>query len=72
MGKRSLYFARGVVGKMEKVITREELYKKEIREMQREINYLRKRVVQLNDELDEFKQHTTSAITYLNDQASDI
>lgn len=53
-------------------ITREEIYKKEIREMQREINYLRKRVVALNDELDEFKQHTTSAITYLNDQASDI
>ena len=57
---------------MEQQITREELYKREIREMQKEINYLRKRVVQLNDELDEFKQHTTSAIKYLDDQASEI
>jgi len=57
---------------MEKQVTREELYKIEIREMQKEINYLRKRVTQLRDELDEFKQHTTSAIKYLDDQASDI
>ena len=57
---------------MEKVITREELYQKEMREMQREINYLRKRVAELTDELYEFKKHTCAAITYLDDQASDI
>jgi prefoldin subunit 5 len=57
---------------MEKVITQEELYKKEMREMQREINYLRKRVAELTDELYEFKKHTSAAISYLDDQASDI
>ncbi len=57
---------------MEQQITREELYKKEIREMQREINYLRKRVGDLADEIYDLKKHTRSAIGYLNDQVSDI
>ncbi len=53
-------------------VTQEELYKMEIREMQREINFLRHRVTKLNDELYELKEHTKNSIAYLQDGIDDL
>ena len=44
-----------------------EIYQKEMKEMQREVNYLRKRVTTLNDQLVEQQKHTTNSIEYLQD-----
>ena len=49
-----------------------EIYKKEMKEMQREINYLRKRVTQLNDELDKHKKHTKQSISYIEGSVDDL
>ena len=49
-----------------------DIYKKEMREMQREINYLRKRVVELNDELDKHKKYTQSSIEYIEGSVDDL
>ena len=49
-----------------------DIYKKEMREMQREINYLRKRVVELNDELDKHKKHTQASIEYIEGSVDDL
>jgi uncharacterized protein Yka (UPF0111/DUF47 family) len=43
-----------------------------MREMQREINYLRKRVTQLNDELDKHKKYTQSSIEYIEGSVDDL
>lgn len=48
-------------------VTQEELYRMEIRELQKEINYLRHRVTKLNDELYELKDHTRKSIEYLQE-----
>lgn len=53
-------------------VTQEELYQMEIRELQKEINYLRHRVVKLSDELYELKEHTTNSISYLQDSIEDL
>ena len=52
-------------------VTQEELYKMEIRELQKEINYLRHRVTKLNDELFEHKQHVANSIAYLQESIDD-
>ena len=52
-------------------ITMEELYQKEMREMQKEVNYLRHRVSQLNEEIEELKKHTNRSIQYLEDTVFD-
>jgi len=52
-------------------ITMEELYQKEMREMQKEVNYLRHRVTQLNEEIEELKKHTSRSIQYLEDTVFD-
>lgn len=49
-----------------------EIYKKEMREMQREINYLRKRVTQLNDELEAHRDHTKKSIQYIESSVDDL
>ena len=49
----------------------EELYQKEMREMQKEINYLRHRVTQLNDQVDELKKHPNRSIQYLEEPVYD-
>ena len=49
-----------------------DVYKKEMREMQREINVLRKRVTQLNDELDKHKKHTQASIEYIEGSVDDL
>tara|TARA_R110000782_G_scaffold42901_1_gene97132 strand:+ start:1182 stop:1388 length:207 start_codon:yes stop_codon:yes gene_type:complete len=49
-----------------------EIYQKEMKEMQREINYLRSRVVTLNDLLIEQQKHTTNSIEYLQDSIDDM
>ena len=49
-----------------------EVYKKEMREMQREINYLRKRVTQLNDELEAHRDHTKKSIQYIESSVDDL
>jgi len=49
----------------------EELYQKEMREMQKEVNYLRHRVTQLNEEIEELKKHTSRSIQYLEDTVFD-
>ena len=49
-----------------------DVYKKEMREMQREINVLRKRVTQLNDELDKHKKHTKQSISYIEGSVDDL
>jgi polyhydroxyalkanoate synthesis regulator phasin len=49
-----------------------DIYEKEMREMQREINYLRKRVTQLNDELDKHKKYTQSSIEYIEGSVDDL
>jgi len=43
----------------------------EIRELQKEINYLRHRVTKLNDELYELKDHTRKSIEYLQESLDD-
>ena len=55
----------------ERQISMEELYQKEMREMQKEINYLRHRVTQLNDQVDELKKHTNRSIQYLEETVYD-
>ena len=57
---------------MDKQITMEELYQKQMREMQKEINYLRHRVVKLNDELTELREHTDKAMRYMEESIEDI
>jgi len=52
-------------------VTQEELYRMEIRELQKEINYLRHRVTKLNDELYELKDHTRKSIEYLQESLDD-
>jgi len=49
-----------------------EVYQKEMREMQREVNYLRKRVVALNDIIVDLQNHTTSSVEYLQDAIDDM
>ena len=49
-----------------------EIYQKEMREMQREINYLRKRVTQLNDELEAHRDHTKKSISYIEGSVDDL
>ena len=49
-----------------------EIYQKEMKEMQREVNYLRKRVTTLNDLLIEQQKHTTNSIEYLQDSIDDM
>ena len=49
-----------------------EIYQKEMKEMQREINYLRSRVVTLNDLPIEQQKHTTNSIEYLQDSIDDM
>ena len=49
-----------------------EIYQKEMKEMQREVNYLRKRVTTLNDQLVEQQKHTTNSIEYLQDSIDDM
>ena len=57
---------------MDKQITMEELYQKQMREMQKETNYLRNRVVKLNDELTELREHTDKAMRYMEESIEDI
>ena len=57
---------------MDKQITMEELYQKQMREMQKEINYLRHRVVKLNDELHDLRKHTDKAMRYMEESIEDI
>ena len=45
---------------------------KEMKEMQKEVNYLRSRVVKLNDLLVEQQKHTTNSIEYLQDSIDDM
>ena len=49
-----------------------EVYQKEMREMQREVNYLRKRVATLNDIIVDLQNHTTSSMEYLQDAIDDM
>lgn len=56
---------------IERQITLEEQYQIEMREMQKEINYLRHRVTALNDELAELKEHTSKSVQYLQDTLED-
>ena len=49
-----------------------EIYQKEMKEMQKEVNYLRSRVVKLNDLLVEQQKHTTNSIEYLQDSIDDM
>ena len=49
-----------------------EIYQKEMREMQREVNYLRKRVATLNDIIVDLQNHTTSSVEYLQDAIDDM
>ena len=49
-----------------------EIYQKEMREMQREINYLRKRVTALNEELDQHKKHSLASIEYIEGSIDDL
>ena len=49
-----------------------EIYQKEMREMQREVNYLRKRVTTLNDIIVDLQNHTTSSVEYLQDAIDDM
>ena len=49
-----------------------EVYQKELREMQREVNYLRKRVTTLNDIIVDLQNHTTSSVEYLQDAIDDM
>ena len=53
-------------------ISMEELYQKEIREMQKEINYLRVRVGKLNDELHELRRRTDKAMKYMEESIEDV
>ena len=53
-------------------VTMEELYKMEIRELQKEINYLRHRVTKLTDELHDHKQHVANSIAYLQESIEDV
>ena len=57
---------------MDKQISMEELYQKEMREMQKEINYLRIRVAKLNDELHDLRKHTDKAMKYMEESLEDI
>ena len=57
---------------MDKQISMEELYQKEMSEMQKEINYLRIRVAKLNDELHDLRKHTDKAMKYMEDSIEDI
>ena len=43
-----------------------------MREMQKEINYLRHRVVKLNDELEDLRKHTDKAMRYMEESIEDI
>ena len=43
-----------------------------MREMQREINYLRKRVTKLNDELEAHRDHTKKSIQYIESSVDDL
>lgn len=56
---------------MDEVITQEKLYRREIREMQKEINYLRHRVTELNDKIYDLENHTNKSIQYLEDSIED-
>ena len=49
-----------------------EIYQKEMREMQREVNYLRTRVATLNDIIVDLQNHTTSSVEYLQDAIDDM
>ena len=55
----------------ERQITIDEQYQIEMREMQKEINYLRHRVTQLNDQVAELKEHTNKSVQYLQDTLED-
>ena len=47
-------------------------YQREMREMQREVNYLRNRVVELNKQLDEHKKHSLASIEYIEGSIDDL
>ena len=49
-----------------------DIYQKEMREMQKEINYLRKRVTELNDQLDNHQKHTQASIEYIEGSIDDL
>ena len=49
-----------------------DVHKREMREMQREVNYLRNRVVELNKQLDEHKKHTQNSIEYIEGSIDDL
>ena len=49
-----------------------EIYQKEMREMQKEVNYLRTRVATLNDIIVDLQNHTTSSVEYLQDAIDDM
>ena len=49
-----------------------DVHKREMREMQREVNHLRKRVTQLNEELDQHKKHTQNSIEYIEGSIDDL
>jgi len=49
-----------------------EIYQKEMREMQKEVNYLRTRVATLNDIIVDLQNHTTSSMDYLQDAIDDM
>jgi len=60
---------------MEEAITRSiplDIYQKEMKEMQREVNYLRKRVTDLNHELDKHRNEVVRTTQYLGDSINDL
>tara|TARA_R100000329_G_C7534722_1_gene188662 strand:- start:403 stop:606 length:204 start_codon:yes stop_codon:yes gene_type:complete len=56
----------------ERQITLEEQYQIEMREMQKEINYLRMRVAKLSDELSDHRKHTDKAMKYIEESLEEI
>ena len=60
---------------MEEAIARSiplDIYQKEMKEMQKEINYLRKRVTDLNRELDKHRNEVVRTTQYLGDSINDL
>lgn len=48
------------------------VYKQEMKEMQREVNYLRKRVTDLNYELDTHRNEVVRTTQYLEESINDL
>ena len=53
-------------------IIQEEILTSVMREMQKEINYLRMRVAKLSDELSDHRKHTDKAMKYMEESIEDI